>query len=69
MGRYASWRKLAINRSIGDRLEKVISGYFLLGLTVLTLRYFLKDTRTDKACERREEYIRIRVIGSYCRIA
>ena len=69
VGRYTSCKKLAIDRSIGERLEKVISGHSLLGLTVLTLRYFLRDTRTDEACKRREEYIRIRVIGSYCRIA
>ena len=55
MGRNASWRRLAIDRSIGERLENVINGHSLLGLTVLSLRYFLRDTRTDKACERREE--------------
>ena len=54
MGRYASWRKLLIVRSIGVRLEKVIRGHSLLGLTVLTLRYFLRDTRTDKVYERKE---------------
>ena len=54
MGRYASWRRLAIHRSIGVRLEKVISGHSLLGLTVLTLRCFLRNTRTDEANERRE---------------
>ena len=43
-----------IDRSIGDRLEKVIRGHSLLGLTVLTLRYFLRDTRTDEAYERKE---------------
>ena len=69
VGRYASCKKLAINRSIGDRLEKVISGHSLLGLTVLTLRCLLRDTQTDEALERKEVYKRIRVIGSYCRIA
>ena len=44
IGRYASCKKLAIGRSIGGRLEKVISGLSLLGLTVLTLRYLLRDT-------------------------
>ena len=58
-----------INRLIGDRLEKVIREHSLLGLTVLTLRYFLRDTRTDEAEERREVYKRIRVISSYSRIA
>ena len=69
VGRYASCKKLMINRSIGGRSEKVINGHSLLGLMVLTLRYFLRDTRTDEANERREVYIRIRVISSYCRIA
>ena len=69
VGRYASCKKLAIDRSIGGRSEKVIRGHSLLGLTVLTLRYFLRDTQTDEAYERSEEYGRIRVIGSYCRIA
>ena len=68
-GRYTSCKKLAIDRSIGGNLEKVISGHSLLGLTVLTLRCFLRDTRTDEAYKRKEEYVRIRVIGSYCRIA
>ena len=54
MGRYASWRRLAIDRSIGVRFEKVIIGLSLLGLMVLTLRYFLRDTRTDEAYERKE---------------
>ena len=54
VGRYASCRRLVIDRSIGDSLEKVISGHSLLGLTVLTLRYFLRDTRTDEAYEREE---------------
>ena len=58
-----------INISIGGRLEKVIKEHSLLGLMVLTLRYFLRDTRTDEAYERREVYERIRVVGSYCRIA
>ena len=62
MGRYASWRKLAIDRSIGVRFEKVIRGHSLLDLTVLTLRYFLRDTQTDEAYERKEVYVRIRVI-------
>ena len=44
-------------------------GHSLLGLLVLTLRYFLRNTRTDKAYEREEVYVGIRVIGSYCRIA
>ena len=48
-GRYTSCKKLAIDRSIWDRLEKVISGHSLLGLTVLTLRCLLRDTQTDKA--------------------
>ena len=60
VGRYASCKKLAINRSIGGRLEKVISGHSLFGLTVLTLRYFLRDTRTNETYERKEEYGRIR---------
>ena len=60
-GRYASCKKLAIVRSIGGRDEKVISGHSLLGLTVLTLRYFLRNTRTDEVYERKEECIRIRV--------
>ena len=38
VGRYASCKKLAMDRLIGDKLEKVISGHSLLGLTVLTLR-------------------------------
>ena len=54
MGSYASWRKLLIVRSIGVRLENVISGHSLLGLMVLTLRYFLRDTQTDEAYERKE---------------
>ena len=53
-GRYASCKKLVIDKSIGGRLEKVISGHSLLGLTVLTLRYFLRDNRTDEAYESRE---------------
>ena len=53
-GRYASCKKLAIERSIGGRDEKVINGHSLLGLTVLTLRCFLRDTRTDEANEREE---------------
>ena len=69
VGRYASCKKLAIDISIGGRSEKVIKGHSLLGLTVLTLRYFLRDTRTDEANERIAVYIRIRVISSYCRIA
>ena len=69
VGRYASCKKLVIDRSIGDRLEKVISGLSLLGLTVLTLRCLLRETQTNKANERNEMYIRIRVISSYCRIA
>ena len=44
VGRYTSCKKLAIDRLIGGRSEKVISGHSLLGLTVLTLRYFLRDT-------------------------
>ena len=68
-GRYASCKKLAIERSIGERDEKVINGHSLLGLTVLTLRCFLRNTRTDEANEREEVWIRIRVIISYCRIA
>ena len=36
-------------------------GHSLLGLTVLTLRCFLRDTRTDEAYEREEVYVRIRV--------
>ena len=54
VGGCASWGKLLIVRSIGVRLENVIRGHFLLGLTVLTLRYFLRDTRTDEAYERKE---------------
>ena len=69
LGRYTSCKKLAIDSLIGGRLEKVISGHSLLGLTVLTLRYLSRDTRTDEAIERKEVYVRIRVIGSYCRIA
>ena len=57
VGRYASWIKLVIDRSIGVRLEKVISRRSLLDFMILTLRYFLRDTQTDKACERRKEYI------------
>ena len=44
VGRYASRKKLAIERSIGGKLEKVISKHSLLGLMVLTLRYFSRDT-------------------------
>ena len=66
VGRYASCKKLAINRLIGDRLEKVISEHSLLGLTVLTLRYLLRGTQTEEANERKEVYVRIRVISSYC---
>ena len=69
VGRYASCKKLAIDSLIGDRLEKVISRHSLLGLMVLTLRCLLRDTQTDEAYERKEVYIRIRVISSYCRIA
>ena len=69
VGRYTSCRKLAIERSIGERGKKVIRGHSLLDLTVLTLRYFLRDTQIDEANERKEEYERIRVTGSYCRIA
>ena len=54
VGRYASCKKLVIERSIGESVEKVISGHSLLGLMVLTLRYFLRDTRTDEAYERIE---------------
>ena len=43
-----------IDRSIGVRFEKVISGHSLLGLTVLTLRCILRNTRTDEAYERKE---------------
>ena len=53
-GRYASCKKLAIERSIGGREEKVIRGHSLLVLTVLTLRCFLRNTRTDEANERIE---------------
>ena len=52
--KYTSCKKLAIDRSIGEMLEKVISGHSLLGLTVLTLRCFLRNTRTDEAYKRRE---------------
>ena len=69
VGRYASCKKLAIDRLIGGRLEKVIRGHSLLGLTVLTLRCLLRNTQTDEAYERKEVYIRIRGISSYCRIA
>ena len=69
VGRYTSCKKLVIVRLIGGSSEKVIREYPLLGLTVLTLRYFSRDTRTDEAYEWKEVYIRIRVIGSYCRIA
>ena len=61
-------KKLAIKRLIGVKAEKVISGHSLLGLAVLTLRYFLRDTQTDEAYKRKE-YIMIRGISSYCRIA
>ena len=54
VGRYASCKKLVIDKSIGGRLEKVIRRHPLLGLTVLTLRCFLRDTRTDEAYEGRE---------------
>ena len=54
VGRYTSCKKLAIERSIGERDEKVINGHSLLGLTVLSLRYFLRNTRTDEAYERKE---------------
>ena len=53
-GRYASCKKLAIERSIGGRDEKVINGHSLLGLMVLTLRCFLRNTRTDEAYERKK---------------
>ena len=69
VGRYTSCKKLAIDKLIGGRFEYDISGHSLLGLMVLTLRYFLRDTRTDEADEKREVYISIRVISSYCRIA
>ena len=61
VGRYTSCKKLAIDRSIEVRLEKVIRGHSLLGLTVLTLRCFLRNTRTNEAYERKEVYIGIRV--------
>ena len=69
VGRYTSCKKLVIDKLIGGRFEYDISGHSLLGLMVLTLRYFLRDTRTDEADEKREVYISIRVISSYCRIA
>ena len=50
-------------------MEKVISRHSLLGLTVLTIRCLLRDTQTDEADERKEGYLMIRVISSYCRIA
>ena len=53
-GRYVSCKKLVIEISIGGREEKVIKGHSLLGLTVLTLRCFLRNTRTDEAYERVE---------------
>ena len=53
-GRYTSCKKLAIERLIGGRDEKVINGHSLLGLTVLSLRCFLRNTRTDEANERKE---------------
>ena len=56
VGRYASCKKLVIDNSIGGRVEYVISGHSLLGLTVLTLRNFLRDTRTNEVKERKEEY-------------
>ena len=37
-------KKLAIERLIGGRDEKVINGHSLLGLTVLSLRCFLRNT-------------------------
>ena len=54
VGKYTSCKSLAIDKSIGDRLEYVISGHSLLGLTVLTLRYFLRNTRTDEASRGRK---------------
>ena len=54
VGRYTSCKKLVIERLIGVKEEKEISGHSLLGLMVLTLRYFLRDTRTDEAYERIE---------------
>ena len=38
VGRYASCKKLVIERLIGVKVEKVISRHSLLGLVVLTLR-------------------------------
>ena len=61
VGSYASCKKLVIDRSIGDRSEKVIRGHSLLGLTVLTLRCLLRNTQTDEAYERKEVYVIIRV--------
>ena len=69
VGRYASCKKFNIDRSIGDKLEKDISGHSLLGLMAPTLRCLLRNTRTDKVYERKEVYLMIRVISSYCRIA
>ena len=69
VGRYASCKKLNISISIGGELEKVIRGHSLLGLTALTLRCLLRDTQTNEAYERKEGYLMIRVISSYCRIA
>ena len=54
---------------MGDKEEEIIREHSLLGLTVLTLSKFLRDTRTNKAYEREEEYLMIRGISSYCRIA
>ena len=57
VGRYTSCKKLVIDRLIGVKGEKIISGHSLLDQTVLTSKWFLRDTQTDKAYERKE-YVR-----------
>ena len=69
MGKYASCEKLAINKLMGVKEEKVIRGHSLLGLAVLTLRCPLRNTQTNKPYERKKEYLMIRGISSCCRIA
>ena len=64
-GRYTSCKKLVIERLIGVKEEKVIRGLSLLGVTVLSLRFPLKNTQTNKEYERKERYLMIRVISSY----
>ena len=62
VGRYASCKKLAINRLTGNRFEKDISGHSLLGLTILSLRCLLRNTGTVRATLPLQLLVRLRAI-------